>query len=176
MRNFIASLFIATAGLTSMSNFADDNQSPVAGVSNLQTEFVIELKVLIGKAETVGESDVGLRRFIPITGGEFKGKHIQGDVIPGGADWQLQRPDGVTEVKAIYAIKTDDGVVIEVDNRGVVVPPTKPSAHGAPYVRTTPTFKAPKGKYEWLNEKVFVGTITPSAARDFVTIRVFEVQ
>ena len=142
-------------------------------------ELILDLKVLIARPVKVGQSDVGLRQFIPITGGEFQGQNLNGEkitgrVIPGGADWQLIRPDGVVEVKAIYAIQTSDEVVIEVDNRGLVAAPIAPEK--SRYVRTTPSFKAPKGKYEWLNQRVFTGTITPSAQGDFVQIRVFVIQ
>lgn len=158
-----------------MTTLADTWAKPE--VKTLGTELVMELKVLIGKTQVIGESDVGQRRFIPITGGTFEGEGIKGEVIPGGADWQLTRPDGVLEIEAIYAIKTDDGQIIAVDNRGIVAPVAASDENARPgrYVRSTPRFKAPKGKYEWLNQRIFVGTITPSPKGDFVTIRVFEV-
>jgi hypothetical protein len=89
----------------------------------------------------------------------------------GGADWQLVRPDGVTEVNALYSIRTDDGAVIIVDNRGIIVP----AAAGIGYVRTNPRFHAPQGKYDWLNKTMFVGTITPSPQGSAVIIRAFKV-
>lgn len=95
---------------------------------------------------------------------------MKGEVLAGGADWQLFRPDGVMEVKAIYAIKTDDGQVITVDNRGVI-----DTSKESPYVRTVPRFQAPKGKYEWLNRRIFTGTITPAPEGGAVIIRVFQI-
>ena len=38
----------------------------------------------------------------PITGGKFKGPGIEGVVVPGGADWQLTRPDGDVELYDIH--------------------------------------------------------------------------
>jgi hypothetical protein len=146
---------------------------PVPDITAPTTELALELYVSISPAVVVGPSDHGTRQFIPITGGRFSGANgLQGEVMAGGADWQLRRPDGVTEVKAIYSIKTDDGVVIEVDNRGVIVPP---AAGGAPYVRTTPRFHAPQGPYDWLNKTSFVGTITPAPQGGAVIIRAFKV-
>ncbi len=154
--------------LGTMANAEPD----MSEIKPLSAEPVMELKVLIAPGINIGESDKGSRRMIPITGGEFHGRDIKGEIIPGGADWQLTRPDGVLEVKAIYAIRTDDGQVIAVDNRGIVV-----RQEGAPpYIRTVPKFEAPKGKYDWLNKRVFLGTIQPSPKGDFVIIRVFEVQ
>ncbi len=151
---------------------------PVPGVEVPTTELVIEAYVTIDPAVEVGPTDDGTRRFIPITGGRFIGKGIKGEVVRGGADWQLVRPDGVVEVHALYSLHTDDGAAIVVDNQGIIVP-GKPAANGepatAPYVRTSPRFHAPKGKYDWLNRGVFVGTIGGGAGGGAVVIRVFRV-
>jgi hypothetical protein len=144
---------------------------PVQGVTPPSTELALELYVTISPAVAVGASDHGTRRFIPITGGHFVGNGIKGEVMSGGADWQLTRPDGVTEVNALYSIKTDDGAVIVVDNRGIIAP----GNGGIGYARTNPQFHAPQGKYEWLNKTLFVGTITPSTKGGAVIIRVFKV-
>lgn len=141
-------------------------------VNALTTELVMELKVLIGAPVNIGKSDYGNRRFIPITGGTVKGKGIKGEVMAGGADWQLTRQDGVTEIEAVYAIKTDDGNVIAVENWGLVAPV---AGELRPYVRTNSRFHAPEGSYDWLNKRVFTGTITPSPKGDFVLIRIFQI-
>ncbi|MGH1472595.1 MAG: DUF3237 family protein [Cellvibrionaceae bacterium] len=167
--------------LFSVNNALADEKIMDKNVKPLTTQLVMELKVTIGKTVVVGESDNGSRQYIPITGGEFfgadiAGEKISGEVLAGGADWQLKRPDGVLEVDALYSIKTSDGAVIVVHNQGIIVlPEAKDGKSGFPYIRTAPTFHAPKGKYDWLNKKVFVGTITPAADGSFVTIRVFVV-
>jgi hypothetical protein len=146
---------------------------PVEGVAAPATELALELYVSIAPAVVIGPSDHGTRQYIPITGGRFSGANgLKGEVLAGGADWQLRRPDGVTEVKAIYSIKTDDGVVIEVDNQGIIVPP---AVDGSRYVRTTPRFHAPQGPHDWLNKTTFVGTITPAPQGGAVIIRAFKV-
>ena len=43
----------------------------------------------------------------------------RGTIVPGGADWQYVRADGVTVVEASYLLRTDDEVLIEVHNRGI---------------------------------------------------------
>jgi hypothetical protein len=165
---FTVLLFV---GACSMPSVADESDWSNADIQPLTTELVMELKVSIGPTVEIGPSDKGTRRYISITGGSFEGKGIKGEVLAGGADWQLTRPDGVLEVNAIYAIKTHDGAVITVTNSGLV-----DVSASSRYVRTVPSFQAPNGKYDWLNRRVFVGTITPSPKRDFVTIRVFEVR
>lgn len=155
--------------------FAQDagQRWPVPDVIAPTTELALELNVSISPPVVVGDSAHGRRQFIPITGGRFSGAGgLKGEVMAGGADWQLRRPDGVTEVTAVYSIRTDDGTVIEVDNRGIIVPA---SENSPAYIRTTPRFHAPQGPYEWLNKTTFVGTITPSPQGGAVIIRVFKI-
>lgn len=40
-------------------------------------------------------------------------------MLPGGADWQLLRHDGVTELEARYILRTDDGALIYVSNHAL---------------------------------------------------------
>lgn len=99
---------------------------------------------------------------------------MAGDVLPGGADWQLRRPDGVLEIDALYSVKTEDGDNIIVHNRGISVGDVDRA--DIRYVRTAPRFHAPAGKYDWLNQRIFVGTITPASDGSSVTIRVFVIR
>ena len=171
---------IALLGAVAFPTLAQDpagTRWPVPGVEPPKTELVLEAYVTLAPAVEVGASDAGTRRFIPITGGRFMGEGIKGEVVPGGADWQLERPDGVLEVHALYSLRTDDGVNIVVENDGIIVRGTQ-GAGGeprAPYVRTVPRFHAPQGKYDWLNKGVFVGGIGGGAGGGAVVIRVFRV-
>jgi hypothetical protein len=128
-------------------------------------EFVYEANARLGGPISIGVTPDGARRIIPILGGAVEGPLIRGELIGGGADWQLTRPDGVTIVDATYALKTADGVIIQIRNRGLRHGPPKvmaalargevvdPSAY---YFRSAPEFVAPKGRYEWLNRSIFV--------------------
>lgn len=134
----------------------------------LQTEFVYEAIVTIDAGVEVGATPTGTRRYIPITGGTFEGPRIRGTILPGGADWQTSRADGVTEADALYSIRTDDGTVIIVRNRGVIV-------DGGAYMRTAPHFEAPAGPHAWLNRAQFVGSVAGGPRPGTVIIRVFRV-
>jgi hypothetical protein len=133
----------------------------------LSSEFAFEARVTVDKPLVVGQSSHGLRRVVPITGGTFAGPKIKGKIVPGGADWQFVRPDGVLEVLAKYTLETDDGVLISVDNRGMrhaspAVMERLTKGERVPgseyYFRTAASFEAPLGsKYEWLNRAMFVG-------------------
>jgi len=151
---------------------------PAPGVSQEapqppRLEFAFEEIVTLGQAIPVGETPLGRRNIVPITGGTFSGPGIEGTIIAGGWDWQLTRSDGCTEIEADYMIRTNDGVVINVVNVGALCPP-EPGRAG-PAV-TQPRFEAPKGKYDWLNRSAFVGTLdaAPPGSGPAVRIRFFK--
>jgi hypothetical protein len=126
----------------------DSNTAP-------RCELVYEAIVHIGAMESLGESPLGERRIIPITGGSFQGKKLRGTVVAGGADRQLIRRDGVKELDALYEMRTHDGVVITVRNRVLIDHPDG----GERYAYSRVELTAPLGAYEWLNKRVFVGTL-----------------
>uniref|UniRef100_UPI001111A34A DUF3237 family protein n=1 Tax=Acinetobacter baumannii TaxID=470 RepID=UPI001111A34A len=67
---------------------------------------------------TAGETGIGVRRIIPISGGEVKGG-ISGKVLPFGADFQTIRPNELIDLEAKYAFETDDGAIVYVENKGM---------------------------------------------------------
>lgn len=137
----------------------------------IRTEFVFEIKAKIADVIPLGETKDGKRQAIPITGGSFSGTGIKGEIIPGGADYQLVRPDGIVEIKAIYMIKTDDGAVINVENSGIIDPTGEKV-----YFRTAPKFSAPVGPYDWLNKHLFLSSIRGDPDQPgYVFIRVYKV-
>lgn len=122
--------------------------------------------IIVGEIQEVGMTAKGRRRTIPILGGEFSGDDMSGVILPGGADWQLIRPDGVAEIDAQYTMQTTDGVIIYIRNIGLRHGPkavmdrlargeeVSPDEY---YFRTSPTFEVENGKYDWLNRTLFVG-------------------
>src|SRR5262245_16417782 len=147
-----------------------------------ELRHVFDIEAEVAPMRDLGPTPHGRRRIVPIVGGMVRGPRLQAEVVPGGADWQHVRSDGVVELVARYSIRTQDGVEIAVTNRGLrrASPEVmERMARGEAvypalvYCRTTPQFEAPAGAYEWLNGSVFVAT----AARlpDKVQIAVFEV-
>ena len=112
----------------------------------------------LGQAYGVGKTAKGNRFIVPITGGTFEGPNIKGEVLEGGADYQLQNMEaGRTEIEAIYCIRTDDGVTIHIRNCGLIC--SGKDADGKPsfYFRCAPKFEAPiDSKYAWLNNALFL--------------------
>ncbi len=124
---------------------------------------VLQARVSIGGFQSIGDSKYGSRRIIPITGGSFSGD-LSGNVDAGGADYQLT-VNGDLALEARYTLETSDGETIVVRNCG----------NYANSSLTLPIFEAStSGRYNWLNESEFVGTITPGLGS--VTIDVYEQQ
>ena len=85
-----------------------------------RAEFLYEAIADIGPTIPLGASPLGERRMVNILGGRFAGPGLNGVVLAGGADRQLVRADGVTELDALYEMRTDDGAVLTVNNRVLV--------------------------------------------------------
>ena len=145
-------------------------------------DFFCELKVKLDPALIVGETPHGTRRIIPIIGGTVEGPKIKGEILNGGADWQILRADGVSELEAHYQFRTDDGTLIYVKNTGIRAATPEIAARLAKgekvdaneyYFRAMPKFDAPKGKYDWVNNSLFV--CTGERLPDYVLIRVWKV-
>src|SRR5947209_18145930 len=84
----------------------------------LETKYVFTITAKIGDVITAGETGIGVRRIIPIIGGEVKGA-ITGRVLPYGADFQIIRPNELIDLEAKYAFETDDGAIVYVENKGM---------------------------------------------------------
>ena len=141
-----------------------------------KTEFALQLKVTLGQAFSMENTQHGRRTVIPITGGTFEGPNIKGTIISGGADYQLANADGRTEVEAIYCIKTDDGVYIHVRNRGIIC--NSKDADGKPsfYFRCAPQFEAPADSpYGWMNNSLFLCAPSFSGGFQGITLNVWRV-
>jgi hypothetical protein len=75
---------------------------------------------------TLGGGPYGERRYIPLKGGTVQGPELNGSLVEGGVDWQVQRADGVLDISAHYVIRADDAGLIEVTSVGM--------RHGTPEV------------------------------------------
>lgn len=138
----------------------------------------------LGPIQDLGLTAHGHRRIVPITGGTIEGTapdgtSFRGTVLPGGADWQVVRPDGVTEVEARYTLQLSDDTLVLITNRGYRHGPAdllKRLAVGEPvhpaeyYFRTTPVFEVAPGPHDWLARTVFVATGERRAGEVIITV------
>lgn len=151
---------LAAGGAALASGTSARSAEPPAGPRSV---LVYTATALLEERVSHGKTPYGERFRIPIIGGTFEGPDIRGRIVPGGADWQLLRADGYLELLADYYMETDDKVQIKVSNRGLIQ--TVPGPDGGRYAMTTPRFEAPMGKYGWLNQLIFAGTVAPGEGK-----------
>lgn len=135
-----------------------------------ELEFAFSIELEFPSDERVrfqpGSQDF-TRGFVAVGGGKIEGPLLNGHVVSGsGGDWPRLWKSGLIEFDAHYMLEADDGTSIYIHNKGIAYanPETikmieqglQPSE--APYCRTTPRFEAPEGPYNWLNQKVLIGT------------------
>ena len=132
----------------------------------MRLEPLLTANIALAPPQELGAAPLGRRRIIPIEGGSFSGHKLRGRVLAGGADWQIVRADGFTELDTRYTIETDKGQLIYVQNPGM--------RHAAPdvmkrllagetvdpnsvYFRTVPKFETASPDLQWLTRAVFIG-------------------
>ena len=144
----------------------------------LETRYVFTITALIGEVTSAGDIGNGVRRIIPIVGGEVKGE-VNGKVLPFGADFQIIRPNELIELEAKYAFETDDGAIVYIENKGLRFGPVdllQRLKRGEPvdpkliYFRTVPKFETGHEKYRWLMENLFIGSAARHADRVVIDV------
>ena len=139
--------------------------------------LAMELRVKVGAVPR------GRRRIVPIEGGTFDGPQLRGTVLPGGADWQIVRADGLAELDTRYTLKTEAGDVIYIQNAGMRHAPPDVTARllagqavdpALVYFRTVPTFETAAPHLQWLTRAIFIGD--GERHPDRVVVRVWMVE
>jgi Protein of unknown function (DUF3237) len=152
----------------------------------LETKYVFTITARIGDVTSAGEIGTGVRRIIPIHGGEVKGPGLDGEGISGkvcafGADFQIIRPSELIELEAKYAFETDDGATVYVENRGIRFGPVEllqKLKRGEPvdpaliYFRTHPRFETGHETYRWLMQHIFIGSAARHTDRVVIDVHV----
>jgi len=132
----------------------------------LQTRYVLSLAIKVGAPIVAGDFGYGVRRIVPILGGDVRGEGIKGSIFPCGADFQTIRPNGLTELQAKYAFEMDDGAIVYIENIGIRFGPkqlldriTKGEIVDPAliYFRSVPKFETGAENYRWLMENLFIG-------------------
>lgn len=136
-------------------------------MAEIRTSHLMTLKLAVSGLQAVGETPNGDRRIGLVAGGTFEGPRLRGTVLPGGADWIIGRPDGVTTLDVRIVLQTGDGAAIGMTYRGLRHGPAAVMDKvnsgefvdpGEYYFRTMVTFEAAWPQYAWLNKVFGIGT------------------
>lgn len=132
-----------------------------------QLEFLMNIAADVSELQTMGGGPLGERRMVAITGGTFEGPQLKGEIVPGGTDWQIVRADGVLDIDARYALRTEGGALIRVVSQGYRHgPPEVLAALGRGedvpaeryFFRTVMRFETGDGGLLWLNRTIAVAS------------------
>ena len=151
-------------------------------MSLLSEKPIFVIYSTLASIQKLGATPYGERRIINILGGTVEGPRLKGKILPGGADWQIVRSDGVVDLRARYTIETDKGGLVLVNAEGL--------RHGPPEVmarlardetvdpaqydfRTFMRFETADPTAAWLNRILAIGR--GSRENRAVRIEVFEV-
>jgi hypothetical protein len=119
---------------------------------------------------------------IDIVGGRVEGVKLNGRILPGGADWQIVRGDGVVDLKARYAIETNSGARVLVESDGLRHGPPEVMAKLARgeavdaaryYFRTVMRFETSEPALAWLNK--IIALATGARDKNVVRLDVYEI-
>lgn len=139
-----------------------------------QFEFLMRIAADVGELVTMGGGPLGERRMVAITGGTCEGPALRGAIVPGGADWQIVRADGVLDIDARYAIRTEAGALVRVVSQGYRHgPPEVLAALGRGeevpadryFFRTVMRFETGAPALDWLNRTIAVASAQRQARR-----------
>ncbi|HWU03738.1 MAG TPA: DUF3237 domain-containing protein [Novosphingobium sp.] len=133
----------------------------------MRLEFALEMQLSLGPRHHIEVAPDHRRGAVLVTGGHFAGPGLAGRIVPGsGGDFPMVRADGSGRFESQYLLETDDGAVILKRSTGLRHAPPEvvrallageqvdPDSY---YMRMTPRFEAPAGRYDWLNRSLFVG-------------------
>src|SRR5262245_1287385 len=144
----------------------------------LQFEYLCAIKADLGELKSMGHAPLGERRVVDILGGTFEGPLMRGEVLGGGADWQIARADGALELDARYALKEERGGLVRVVSQGLRHGPPEVMGRlgrGEPvdpkdyFFRSIMRFETGAPELAWLNKTIAVATADRQPRRVLLT-------
>jgi hypothetical protein len=133
----------------------------------LKSRHLFTLTMNLPPTLELGDTPAGNRRIFTVSGGQFEGERLRGEVLPqASSDLLLVRADGSSQQDVRVILRADDNALVLMRYRGV--------RHASPevgeriargekvssseyYLRTAPFFETSSSRYAWLNKIVSIG-------------------
>ncbi|HMJ20949.1 MAG TPA: DUF3237 domain-containing protein [Terriglobales bacterium] len=152
-------------------------------MTTLKSRHLFTITMKLPPTLELGDTPVGKRRVFTVSGGQFTGERVRGEVLPqASSDLLLVRADGSSQQDVRLILQTDDGALILMTYRGIRHASAEVNARIARgeqvavsdyYLRTAPFFETSSPKYGWVNKIVSIGI--GERQPDGVTYEVFEI-
>jgi hypothetical protein len=138
-------------------------------IGEIKTEHLFDMVVDLEPPLNIGGPS-GRRVLFGSAGGTFEGPELRGEVLAGGGDWALFRPDWSMTLDVRLTLRTHDGALVQMTYGGRwVTPPELRTAIADPgerhridparyYFRTNPLFETGAERYAWLNDITCAGS------------------
>jgi hypothetical protein len=129
--------------------------------------LTLTLEVDFAGMVKIGPVPAGLRRIAPVPGGRFTGPRLAGEVLPGGADWVINRADGVMVIDVRLTLKTEDGALMYLAYQGRFRAAPEAMARfgkgalleaGEYSLVVSARLECGDPRYAWVNDLIIVGT------------------
>ncbi|MDO8617036.1 MAG: DUF3237 domain-containing protein [Dehalococcoidia bacterium] len=129
-------------------------------------ETLYDMHVDLEPPQVIGQTPQGMRQVFIVRGGTFQGPRLKGEVLPGGGDWALIRPDGALQLDVRATLRTHDGALIYASYGGLIVASQEVYARifrgedvplSEYYFYTNPVFQTGAPQYDWLNRTLAIG-------------------
>ncbi|WP_330228625.1 DUF3237 domain-containing protein [Nocardia sp. NBC_00508] len=142
----------------------------VQPVGTIATTPLFDVVVNLNPRLDFGAGPLGRRILFGAAGGSFEGPKLRGDVVAGGGDLALFRPDGTMALDVRLTLRTHDDELVHMSYGGRWVTPPEVRAELADpvkksqvdpsryYFRTNPLFETGSSRYSWLNDIVCIGS------------------
>ncbi|MFI0355943.1 DUF3237 domain-containing protein [Actinomadura sp. 9N407] len=142
----------------------------VRAVGDIETAHLFDMVVDLNPPLNIGKGPYGQRVLFGAVGGSFDGPELHGEVLAGGGDWALFRPDGAMVLDVRLTLRTHDAALVHMAYGGrFITPPDLRTDMADPatrhridparyYFRTTPLFETGAKQYAWLNDIVCVAS------------------
>src|SRR3569833_197450 len=142
----------------------------VKTVGEIKTTHLFDIVVDLNPRLNIGSGPFGRRTLFGSAGGSFDGPKLHGEVLAGGGDWALLRPDGSMALDVRLTLRTYDDALVHMTYGGRwITPPELRAAVAAPvkryqvepsgyYFRTNPLFETNTKQNTRHNDNDNVGT------------------
>lgn len=132
---------------------------------------MLDLYVQCDDARPIGKTPDGFLNVIPILGGTVKGD-VEGTILPGGADWNYSIGEGVSSVSAKYMFQSKEGVLIGIENSGMLEAQEQ-GEQDRHIITKTRFWVDMESPYKYLNYGVYVGSL--SVEDDIIHVTIYDV-
>src|SRR5258707_10510957 len=138
----------------------------VKAIDEIRTTHLFDIAIDLNPRLNFGDGPIGRRILFGAASGSFEGERLRGEVLAGGGDWALFRPDGAMALDVRLTLKTHDGALVQMTYGGRwITPPELRTEMADPvkryqvdpknyYFRTNPLFETGAQQYAWLNHIV----------------------